>query len=201
MKRLKCIGTFLLLLVLTCCAAACSTAEEKGPAADVTITVKESGLSEPTPESVSALADMVDKIPVVLYFADEQGNLVAEKRDIPKVDGIARMTINELTKGPGEDSALLPTIPPGAQLKDINITDGLCTVDFNGALKENHPGGSSGELLTVYSIVNTLTQFPTIERVQILVDGQTINTLAGHLDLSVPLERHNDIVVSGASVK
>src|SRR5947209_5168592 len=52
-----------------------------------------------------------------------------------------------------------------------------------------HPGGSSSELLTVYSIVNALTSnLPTITRVQILVDGKEVDSLAGHVDLRRPLE-------------
>ncbi len=195
--QIKKFGTVLLILML-CCFTACASGE-KTSNADVSISID--GSEEPTLESVSVLNDMVDKTTVVLYFADEQGNLVAQKRDIPKVDGIARMTVNELIKGPDAASSLLPTIPPETKLKDISISDGLCTVDFNRALKENHPGGSSSELVTVYSIVNTLTQFSTVEKVQILLDGQVVETLAGHVELTQPLERNDDIIVTADALK
>jgi hypothetical protein len=43
-------------------------------------------------------------------------------------------------------------------------------------------------MLTVYSIVNTaVANLDGIERVQILVEGKEVETLAGHLDLSKPL--------------
>ncbi|WP_051533890.1 GerMN domain-containing protein [Desulfitibacter alkalitolerans] len=123
---------------------------------------------------------------VQLWFSDSQGQkLIVEEREINKVEGIARATINELIKGPSMDSDLLPTIPVGTVLKDINVkSDGLIIVDFSKELITNHIGGTSAETLTVYSIVNTLTQFPTVDRVQFLVEGQYVETLTGHMDLT-----------------
>jgi spore germination protein GerM len=61
-------------------------------------------------------------------------------------------------------------------------------LDFSRELQTNHSGGSAGELLTVYSIVNTLAEnIHGISRVQILVEGNEVETLAGHLDLREPL--------------
>lgn len=130
---------------------------------------------------------------IVLYFAGHDGNLIPEQREVPKVPGIARKTMEELCRGP-ESEGLLATLPPGTHLLDINIRDHLCTVDFSPELIENHPGGSSGELITTYSIVNTLTQFPSVEKVVIRIGGREVQTLAGHLDLSVPLERNYDLL-------
>ena len=42
--------------------------------------------------------------------------------------------------------------------------------------------------MTIYSIVNTITQFPEIDYAKILVEGKEIETLAGHMDTSVALE-------------
>jgi hypothetical protein len=48
--------------------------------------------------------------------------------------------------------------------------------------------GSSAELLTVYSVVDTLTtNFPAVKRVQILEEDRPLDTLSGHIDLSRPL--------------
>ncbi|MGI6064902.1 MAG: GerMN domain-containing protein [Bacillota bacterium] len=133
---------------------------------------------------------------VVLYFSDQAGEKLAlETRAIAKVEGIARATVQELLAGPSVESGLLPTIPVGTKLTDINVRpDGLCIVDFSSELVDNHPGGSLNEELTVYSIVNTLTQFPTIQEVQILVDGQKVESIAGHLDVSTTMARNNDII-------
>lgn len=133
---------------------------------------------------------------VTLWFSGPQGQyLVKEERVIPKVEGIARATINELIQGPHPESNLLPTIPLGTILRDINIKeDGLCIVDFSSELIDNHLGGSAAEQLTVHSIVNTLTQFPTVDRVQFLVEGQYVDTIAGHVDISQAMARNEDII-------
>lgn len=134
---------------------------------------------------------------IVLYFSDESGqHLVSELREVPKVEGIARAVMQELIAGPSVDSGLLPTIPVGTQLLDINVRpDGLCLVDLSGELVQNHPGGSMNEEMTVYSVVNTLTQFPTIQEVQILVDGQKVETIAGHMDVSTTMARNEEIII------
>lgn len=124
---------------------------------------------------------------VVLYFSNADGSaLVAETRSIPKEEGIARATINQLIAGPAS-SDLYPTLPAATILDDINISEGLCTVDFSSELLEDLGSESQDQLLAVYSIVNTLTQFDTVDYVQILVDGKVINTAIGGVDVSEAL--------------
>lgn len=136
------------------------------------------------------------KVDVVLYFADQNGDyLKAEKRQIEMVPGLAKATVEELIKGP-QEKGLTRTIPQGTAVREINIEKGLCRIDMSKQFKENHWGGSSGEILTVYSLVDTLTQFDTIEKVEILVEGQKIDTLAGHMDLTSPVFRNTQIVKS-----
>lgn len=134
---------------------------------------------------------------LVLYFSDQMGqSLVREERVIPKVEGIGRAAVNELIKGPDLASNLLPTIPDHTILLDINVRqeERLAIVDLSRAVIDNHIGGSSAEIMTVYSIVNTLTQFPTVDQVQILVNGELVETIAGHIDVSKPISR-NDLIV------
>lgn len=135
---------------------------------------------------------------IALYFSDLSGQyLMKEMREIPKVEGIARATMQELFVGPSVESGLLPTIPAGTQLLDINVRpDGICVVDISGELISNHPGGSINEELTVYSIVNTLTQFPSVQEVQILVDGQYEETIAGHMDISATMARNEEFIIN-----
>lgn len=138
---------------------------------------------------------------IVLYFSNNEGYLAAEKRAAPKTEGIGRVTVQELIKGPAPGSRLNPTIPRGTVLRNINIKNGLATVDFSKELKTKHGGGSTGELMTVFSIVNTLTQFPAVQKVQILIDGQKVETLAGHVDLTRPLTRDEKIIQAAGETK
>ena len=132
------------------------------------------------------------------YFGSSDGeHLVAVEKDIAKVEGIARQTINALIEGPDFQSGLLPTIPAGASLLDINVKDdGLCIVDFSEELVANMPGGKLNEQLTVYSIVNTLCQFPTVERVEFRVDGKKMDTLLGHINLDPAVSTNAQLVIS-----
>jgi len=133
---------------------------------------------------------------VVLYFVSDDGQaLEAEIRSIVSQQGLARATINELIAGP-VSTDLSPTLPASTILEDINITDsGLCIVDFSSELIEDHPGGSLAEQMTIYSIVNTLTQFPSVDKVQILVGGQIVDTIAGHSQITSAMSRNEDLIL------
>jgi len=135
---------------------------------------------------------------VLLYFGSSDGeHLVAVEKDIAKVEGIARETINALIQGPDFQSGLLPTIPAGASLLDINVKeDGLCIVDFSEELVANMPGGELNEQLTVYSIVNTLCQFPTVESVEFRVGGKKMDTLLGYINLDPSVSTNAQLVIS-----
>jgi len=128
---------------------------------------------------------------IKVYFADkEAAKLVPEKRLAklgagPAAD--AETIIGELIKGP-RSADLLPTIPPDTRLLNAYALGDMLVLDFTNELQTNHTGGSTGELLTVYSIVNTIAQnLGGIRKVQMLVEGEEIETLAGHLDLTKPL--------------
>ncbi len=80
------------------------------------------------------------------------------------------------------------TIPEGTRLLSVELKGGVLYVDLSRELIERHRGGTSGELLTVYSIVNTATlNFPGVRKVQLLVEGRKEETIAGHIDISVPI--------------
>ncbi|HCL89943.1 MAG TPA: hypothetical protein DHW70_01260 [Candidatus Atribacteria bacterium] len=131
-------------------------------------------------------------VEVNLYFSDSQAMyLVPEKRKISQTPSLARQAVIELIKGP-ESSELYPTIPGGTQVNEVYIVDDIVYIDLSEEILKNHPGGSSGELMTVYSIVNTLTEIPPIKGVQILVEGNEAESLVGHIDISMPLLRDED---------
>ena len=67
-------------------------------------------------------------------------------------------------------------------------------MDFSRDLVRHFTGGSTGEEMLVGSVVNTMTGFSEIRKVQILIDGEKVETLAGHMDLSAPLTRMNHLL-------
>jgi N-acetylmuramoyl-L-alanine amidase len=140
---------------------------------------------------------------VALYFAGPTNfddDLMPEVREIPDLgaesnpDSRASRVVQELIKGPARGSVLCPTLPRGTCLKSVKIVDNVAYVDFSEELMENHWGGSRAEELTVYSIVNTLTDVPGIKEVQILIEGLVSSTIAGHIILDEPLSPNFDII-------
>jgi spore germination protein GerM len=135
---------------------------------------------------------------VLLYFSDSEGEfLIGEKRGILKKNEVkeeAKETIFELLKGP--KGKLTPTLPPRTKLLTLQINDvGVVKVNFNSVLSKDHPGGSTAEMMTVYSIVNSLAlNFPQIKRVQILIEGKPIESIAGHLSLKQPIPPKPDLI-------
>jgi spore germination protein GerM len=135
---------------------------------------------------------------VTLFFSEEEGEyLVGEKREIPKrerVEEEARETVVELIKGPKGN--LIPALPPQTKLLTLEMDqNGVAKVNFDQTLSKEHPGGSSAEMLTLYSIVNSLTlNFPQIKRVQILIDGKVVESIAGHISLKQPVSFNASIV-------
>lgn len=123
---------------------------------------------------------------VTLYFAGSDGSLATEERDIPQQEGIARATVNELIAGP-QSAGLDPTLPASAIVEGMTVKDGVCTVDFSSELTERLPAGEQARLLAVSSLVSTLTQFDTVERVRILVDGEPLAGSVAGVDLTAAL--------------
>jgi hypothetical protein len=78
------------------------------------------------------------------------------------------------------------TLPPDTILLAFYLQpDGTGVADFSDALSAETPSGIQSEQLTVDSIVQTLgANVNLIRQLKILIHGQEVETLAGHLDLS-----------------
>ncbi len=126
-----------------------------------------------------------------LYFADPRWTrLVSEVRRLPEgLDTVASIDalVRALAEGPREGGA--PVLPATARLRGAYLgEEGLAIIDFEPDLDSFAPGGVSGELLTIFALVHTLSEnVPDIRSVQILVNGEERSTLAGHVKISEPL--------------
>jgi spore germination protein GerM len=133
-----------------------------------------------------------------LYFADAQGeHLVAEQRSVAapvSLEERIEAAVKELLKGPR--ASLVRTIPQSVELKDVRMEgDRVAWLNFSPSLVSAHPGGSTAELMTIYSIVNTVAlNFSEVHKVGILVDGKRIDTLAGHLDCRDPFAPDKTVI-------
>jgi len=144
----------------------------------------------PTP---STQASGARKIAATLYYVSNDGlMLTGTTRDVPFADGVAlqaRAIIEAQLAPPA--APLVSAIPAETKLRDVFVTErGDAFVDLSSEVSTRHSGGSLNEILTIYTIVDALTvNLPAIARVQILVDGKEVETLAGHVDLRHPLAK------------
>lgn len=78
------------------------------------------------------------------------------------------------------------TIPASAVLLGFYILpDGTAVADFSDTLSSEMPSGIVSEAIAVNSIVQTLaSNVPALRRLKILIHGQEVETLAGHVDLT-----------------
>ena len=140
-----------------------------------------------------------EKIRVTLFFPlAEDGLLRPEERDVEKpadAAGFARELMREEIAGP-KDPKLVPALPDKFTLRNVFVPgDGQVVVDFNVDSAWARSAGSSDELAAVGAIVDTLLQnLAQTDRVRILVNGNPVETLAGHVDVSRPLPAMRDVV-------
>ncbi|OGO86957.1 MAG: hypothetical protein A2Y24_03410 [Clostridiales bacterium GWE2_32_10] len=136
-------------------------------------------------------------VEIKLYFADgDANNLFLEKRmvSVTSNENMAKKVVEELISGPSNSISLVSPIPKDTELKDIVIKDGICYVDFNENFRTNHVGGSSLERLTLYSIVNSLTELKGIGKVQFLIEGKKQEIYKGHYEFDKPFERDESVI-------
>lgn len=79
-------------------------------------------------------------------------------------------------------------LPEGTRLLGLSVeSDGTAVVNFSREIRDNFQGGAEAEALLIEAIVKTLTHFPEIRRVRILVEGQAVESIGGHISLEEAL--------------
>jgi hypothetical protein len=124
-----------------------------------------------------------------LFWASEadDSDLTPTTVDLPLSNDPAlrsKQVLDTLLAGPVDSE--LRTLPPDAALLAFYILpDGTAIADFSEALATSIPSGVQSEQLAVDSITKTLeANVPQVRRLRILIHGQQVETLAGHLDLT-----------------
>ena len=96
----------------------------------------------------------------------------------------AKQVLNELIENPPADD--LRTLPADTALLGFYaLPDGTAIADFSDVLASETPSGILSEEMAIDSIRLTLeSNVPSLTRLKILIHGQEVDTLAGHLDLT-----------------
>ena len=193
MKIMKSMLALLMLLTLLL-AVGCDT-DNKSKGADTPAADKPAATDKKDAGTKNGAAKQAEKIGIKVYYPDDNGmKLVAETRTVETTqDGKYKAALESLLSGT-KAKGMVNIIPKKAKLKSVKVKNGIATVDFSEDLVKNFAGGSTGEEMLAGSIVNTLTEFPEVKSVQILLEGKKVDSLAGHLDTSKPLKRMTELL-------
>ena len=130
------------------------------------------------------------KCALPLYYSDTRHQfLVPVQRTIPWVEGIATFTLMQLVPSPEsaddlQKMGLSAVLPAQTEVIGMTINDGLARVDMNSNFLNYPP---EHERLVLGSILCTLRQFSTIETVEIVVEGESIDRFPGGAPGRLPL--------------
>jgi germination protein M len=175
-----------LLLVVAALAAgvaACGdddepTSTDTTAATDVTTTTEATDGTTSTTEHDEP--DPAEDVPLSVYFLDADSKVrVGYVRTIDS-SATGRGALEALLEGPNADDEALglsTSIPEGTTLRSIDIAGGIATVDLSEEFTSG--GGSLSMQARLAQIVYTVTQFPTVDEVEILVEGSVLEVLGG----------------------
>jgi hypothetical protein len=139
-------------------------------------------------------------INATVFFGAANGRgLVAQRVEVPLESNVAAQGEAILQAALADPPAgLMRVVPSGTRLRAFYVDGrGDAFLDLTTEVQSAHPGGSFGEALTVAALVNAVTtNLRAVRRVQLLVEGEEVETLAGHLDVSQPLVPDASLVVA-----
>ena len=127
----------------------------------------------------------------VVYYQDNYGYLVPVMCTLPYEDGVAKATLNRMIQSPENDMQAarlgLKTVLPEGTTIDLDISDGLARIDLSKEVLNMADAAAESNMIA--AIVQALTEFESVERVEFLVDGQKIDKLPHGTDVSGTFER------------
>ncbi len=132
---------------------------------------------------------------VLLYFADPETNrLVPEPRTVRITDQQPQeqYIIHELIKGP-EDKAHDAVLSSGTTLISVTISDNIGFVNFAKNFVDKNEGTPEKEQLTIFAIVNSMTELEGISKVQFLIEGKKAEKF-GDISIEHPIGRNQNMI-------
>lgn len=136
-----------------------------------------------------------ETIRLKLYFANESGDgLVTLYRTVSYNTNISieKLVVEQVIAGTdATENGCYPTIGSEVQLLGVSTKDGTCYVNFDKSFLSQALKVSSE--VTIYSLVNSLTELPGVSRVQILVNGEDNVLYREKYSLTTLFERNLDL--------
>ena len=130
-----------------------------------------------------------------LYFANKSGDKLKNQSCVVEYNAnvaVEKVVVEQLIAGPTEDG-YYPTIPKDTKVMSVTSKDGVCYVNLDTGFTSQ--GYDVLGTVTIYSIVNSLTDLPGIQSVQILVNGETNMNYKDNISLETIFQKNSEIVV------
>lgn len=137
------------------------------------------------------------KVTLRLYFANEDGDgLIAVNRELSHNADVSnvsmeKLVLEQLINGPASDETY-PTISPETKIVSVTVKDGVCYINFDSTFETAVNNVTTD--VTIYSIVNSLSELSNINKVQISIDGDSDNRFRDKYDFSTVFERNLSLV-------
>lgn len=151
-------------------------------------------------ENTGSDTEELQRVELILYYANEEGTaLVKTTKSVVCSTSISTesLVVDQLIKGPGEDSGVSPVLPSSLKVLQVAVRKGICYVNLDSAFTKEALNVS--DYIPVYAIVDSLTELPNISKVQISVDGSSALKFRDSISLEQPLERKLDYVKGNGS--
>jgi germination protein M len=135
-----------------------------------------------------------EEVYVKVYYSNKEGNALIESNLKITYKGnrsIEQLIIQQLINGPVEKN-MIKTLPEGTELIKVTTKDNICYVDFNKAFLNKVPGIDDN--VVIYSVVNSLDELSSINKVQFTIDGAAKATYGDGIAFDGLFERNLEIV-------
>lgn len=130
--------------------------------------------SEIQPEEEISDEQMRQTIVTLYYKNKETGELMPEGRMIDSKELLSdpyTALVELLIDGPKSEK-LQSVIPEGTTVQKAELKGDIVYIDLSKEFIDNHEDGEDEENITIYSIVNTLTELNEVNKVKILINGR-----------------------------
>ena len=138
-----------------------------------------------------------EKTELTLYFSNAAGDgLVEEKREVMRNTNtsLEKLIVEQLIEGPREPDSY-PTLPPDMKLLNVMVSESVCSINLDSAFLNNSL--EVREYIPIYSIVNSLSELPTVSRVQIRINGSQDAGFRDKIPLNTVFERNFEYMEGG----
>ncbi|GAB6137013.1 LysM peptidoglycan-binding domain-containing protein [Halanaerobaculum tunisiense] len=146
-----------------------------------------------TPGEIILVPTKVKSKLYFIQFTQQDAHLVTEKKEISLQNNVYKNTLQELINGPTSTPNAQMPILKDTKVLGVTINNGIAHINFDEKILQANVGSASEHLLLL-ALANTLTEFKKIKAIKILVNGQQVETIGGHVVLNKPIYRSLNLV-------